>query len=336
MNDTRKVIYVTSKLDNEEYCKTNGHFTKHLRKNNISYQQYYEKYVSGIEEKCAYCGSPETFYQRDHSYGNTCGSSKCIGQEISKTKSEWTEVQKLSDSHNKKVLMNSRSKDEVATILEKRKQTNIEKYGVAHSTQSDNNKEKSRKTKLEKYGNEFYSGWEKSAKKNRNKSPEEQNEINDARRKTNIELFGVGCSFLRPDVIKKSQQGNARGKEYILPSGRIVSIRGYENLALDELFRQGHKEEQLVIHNKLEKYKLPIFDYISGERQHLKYYPDIYIPDENLIIEVKSQWWWDAKGRPGYEGRLINNIRKAESVKSRGYRYEVWLYKEDKREFEIL
>jgi hypothetical protein len=145
----------------------------------------------------------------------------------------------------------------------------------------------------------------------------------------------VGCSFLKPESIRNSRKSNALGKEYILPSGKVVGIRGYENFVLDKLFEKNYKEGELVIHNKLEEYKLPIFDYISNERQNLKYYPDIYIPKENRIIEVKSQWWWDGYGSEKYSGRLINNQRKAESVKNRGYLYEVWLFKSEK-EFEII
>lgn len=335
MNNTQQTIYIESKLDGKKYCKDNGHFTKHLRKHNLTYQQYYEKYITFVEEKCPHCGNPKSFYQKNETYATTCGTSVCIGKEISITKQNWTAEEKLLDSTNKKIALSVRTKEYYAERRVKVEATSIEKYGTAYPTQCVEFKTKSKNTKLEKYGNEHYSGWEKSAEKNRTKTSDEQNIINDKRRDTNIELFGVGCSFLRPDAIKNSRKSNALGKEYILPSGKITGVRGYENLVLDELFVQGYAETDILFHNKLEKYQLPLFDYISDQRQHLKYYPDIYIPKENKIIEVKSQWWWDGYGKEKYKGRLINNQRKAESVKKQGYLYEVWLFN-DKKEYTII
>lgn len=335
MNNTQQTIYIESKLDGKKYCKDNGHFTKHLRKHNLTYQQYYEKYITGIEETCPHCGNPKSFYQKNESYAATCGSSSCIGKEISITKQNWTEEQKLSDSENKKSALSTRTTEYYEDRRVKIEETSIEKYGTKYPTQCDEFKDKSKKTKLEKYGNEYYSGWGKSAEKNRNKTKEEQDIINDKRRETNLELFGVGCSFLKPDSIKNSRKSNASGKEHILPSGNVVSIRGYENLVLDKLFEEGYPEPEILMHNKLEKYQLPIFDYVNFNEHTTKYYPDIYIPKENRIIEVKAQWWWDGYGKDKYKGRLVNNQRKAEAVIAKGYKYEVWIFN-SKVEYRII
>jgi hypothetical protein len=332
-----EATYITSIIDNARYCKSNGQFTKHLRNNNISYQQYYEKYITGIEEQCLHCNSPKTFYQKDHTYGKTCGSTACVGKEVHTTKSQWSKEQQENDRTNKKFAASQRTVDEYNEIIRKRKDTNLVKFGVVHSTQSANNKNKSRATKLRKYGNEYYAGWEKSAEKNRNKTIEEQNEINQIRRLTNIEKFGVGCTFLTPETIKKSRQSNAIGKDYTLPSGKIVHIRGYENKVLDALFDQGYTETDLIMHNSLEKYELPIFEYVNVNEHNTQYYPDIFIPTENRIIEVKAQYWWDGNGdlKHIYKSRLINNLKKKDAVLSKGYKYEVWLFKTS-AEYEIL
>ena len=334
-DDRPRERYIRSEIDGKEYCKVNGQFTQHLRANNITYQQYYERYISGVEQKCPHCDAPKTFYQSDYSYAATCGSSVCIGKEIRLTKAQWTNQQKISDSANKKAAHAMKTPDQIQQTQLKRRKTSLEKYGVEFSTQSENNRQKSRKTKLERYGNEFYAGWEISAEKNRNKSEIEQTKINDKRRQTNINRFGVGCIFLLPDNKAKSMTANSLGKECMLPSGKNIGLRGYEHMALDKLFKEGYNETDLVIHDKTAEYALPVFDYVSVERQHLKYYPDIYIPGENLIIEVKSQWWWDGCGNQKYANRLINNLRKAESVITAGYDYEVWIYDEDTSKFKV-
>lgn len=47
-----KAIYIKSKIDGNNYCKSNGQFTRHLKHHSLTYQQYYERYVTGIVMKC--------------------------------------------------------------------------------------------------------------------------------------------------------------------------------------------------------------------------------------------------------------------------------------------
>ena len=47
------------------------------------------------------------------------------------------------------------------------------------------------------------------------------------------------------------------------------------------------------------------------------YYPYIWIPSENLLIEVKSTYT--------YHIDLIRNILKALSVRKMGINYEIWI-----------
>jgi len=53
------------------------------------------------------------------------------------------------------------------------------------------------------------------------------------------------------------------------------------------------------------------------EKKHF-YFPDIFIPHENRIIEVKSTWTFNKK----------NDITmaKAKSCKEKGYCFELWVY----------
>lgn len=73
------------------YCKTNGHFTKHLRANKLTYLEYYETYITGKKEICPYCVKSKQFYQKTDTYATTCGSPKCVGKQVSATKVNWPE-----------------------------------------------------------------------------------------------------------------------------------------------------------------------------------------------------------------------------------------------------
>lgn len=328
-----KPIYIESKLDSKRYCKTNGQFTRHLRDNNLTYQLYFETYVSGYTPLCL-CGKPLTFYQNSETYANSCGDATCVGRSVSASKSQWTVEEKHRDSVNKKLAAARRTADDIKTSVIKAKETFIKKYGTEWVTQSAEFKTKSAKSKMERYGDSTYNNSQTSQLKNKNKTADEKNSINDTRRKTNLELYGVENCFLRLDVKTKSAKSNSLGREFILPSGRVIRIRGYEDIAITALLHT-YTEDALVVDDMLHKYTLPVFEYVNVNQHTAKYYPDIYIPEENKIIEVKSRWWWDGNGDDRYESRLTNNLKKRQAVLATGYDYELWLY-ENKDTYRVL
>jgi Mor family transcriptional regulator/DNA-binding CsgD family transcriptional regulator len=72
-------------------------------------------------------------------------------------------------------------------------------------------------------------------------------------------------------------------KKYILPSGKMVYVQGYEPQFLDYVFLNNLlKEEEIQFHIKGIQYK-------ESDKKRW-YYPDFLIPKYNLIIEVKSTW----------------------------------------------
>jgi hypothetical protein len=75
--------------------------------------------------------------------------------------------------------------------------------------------------------------------------------------------------------------------------------------------------------------------YVNVNQHTMRYYPDIHIPKENKIIEVKGRWWWDGNGIEKYRSRLSNNLKKRKAVLNAGYQYEVWLF-EDRKNYRIL
>ena|ERR1035438_3871717 len=88
-----QIKYVISFIDNKKYCQTNGQFTKHLRSNNLTFQQYYEKFITHIFPKCQ-CGNSLTFYQNSLTYANSCGNPICVGKIISMVKNNKSKEEK--------------------------------------------------------------------------------------------------------------------------------------------------------------------------------------------------------------------------------------------------
>ena len=60
---------------------------------------------------------------------------------------------------------------------------------------------------------------------------------------------------------------------------------------------------------------IPIINHLMIKQ---KYYPDIYIQKDNLIIEVKSTWTFEIKHE--------KNIIKYKATKEAGYNYEIWIF----------
>jgi hypothetical protein len=325
--------YVESKIDNNRYCVTNGQFTKHLRNNNLNYQEYYEKYITGIKKTCQ-CARPLKFYQNTHNYASSCGDPICIGKLVSATKKSWSQEQKQRDSDNKRIAATLRTPDQIQTQVKKAKETSRNRYGVEWVTQSSDYKDKAKATKLARYGNEYFNGNKKTSQSWQSKSGDEIFDIVNKRRATCLERFGVENALMKSEARTNSAISNSKGREYTLPSGRIIGVRGHEDAAISILLKT-YSETDLLLDDRKTTYELPVFEYVDHRRHILKYYPDIYLPKENKLIEVKSPWWWDGKGADRYKSRLENNIRKKDAVLAGGYQYEVWLFT-DKNTYEIL
>lgn len=104
-------------------------------------------------------------------------------------------------------------------------------------------------------------------------------------------------------------------KNYILPSGKICMIQGYENFCLDDLiYNENIKEDDLLVGIK----DIYCFSFYSENEKEKFYYPDIFIKSLNKFIEVKSKLTINIKNK--------ENQLKWESVARNGYEIEIRIY----------
>ena len=101
-----------------------------------------------------------------------------------------------------------------------------------------------------------------------------------------------------------------------MPSGNIVKVQGYENVALDELV-QKYEEDDILIG----RCAIPTIDYYINDTKHV-YFPDFMIKSENKIIEIKSEWTIQLK-RGNVEEKALATVKA-------GYKYEIWVYNDKK------
>lgn len=106
---------------------------------------------------------------------------------------------------------------------------------------------------------------------------------------------------------RKCLSGSGRKKDYTLPSGKIIKLRGYEPNFLTYIFSNNLLEENEII------YSPPRIQYSYNNKEH-HYYPDFFIPKFNLIIETKSSWILKKQGRE-------KNIEKEKATISKGYNF---------------
>lgn len=131
-------------------------------------------------------------------------------------------------------------------------------------------------------------------------------------RNKHYEKYGVYNPLQRPEIHLKVLESSFKLKSYFLPSGKEVSIQGYEYIALDILFKNNYLENDIIV----EAENMPILFYKDGTITR-RYYPDIILKSENKIIEVKSEY------------TILDSIRlnklKQKCAIDYGYSFEFWL-----------
>jgi hypothetical protein len=127
-----------------------------------------------------------------------------------------------------------------------------------------------------------------------------------------MDKFGVEYPQQVPEFFERSQKSSHKLKPYILPSGKEIKIQGYENYALDKLL-QTYQEQDLTVGVSL----VPKIIYTLKEKSK-RYYPDIYILKDNLIIEVKSTYTMNKE--------LDKNLAKRKACIEQGYDFKFWIF----------
>jgi len=188
---------------------------------------------------------------------------------------------------------NSQSKE----VREKRKETSIRNWGVEYAMQSEEIREKSKATCKEKYGVEHNS---------------QSEEVKEKFKKTCLEKYGVENPMQNPEVADKSSKASYSRKDYLLPSGNIVKVQGYEPFALDELVKVLQEDDI-----KTGSENVPEIWY-DRDGQYKRHFVDIFIPSQNKCIEVKSTWTFKKK--------RDNVLLKQKAGKALGLNYEIWVY----------
>lgn len=152
----------------------------------------------------------------------------------------------------------------IPNIREKRKDHFLKKYGVENPSSNEQVKQKRLNTMLKRYGIEHnFIDWQnKHFKKHGVYNPAH---LSNVAEKTAFNRF-------------------KKRKEYKLLTDEIIYLQGYEPFGFDYL-KLTYQEEQI----KFKKRDMPEIWYTWNQKTR-RYYCDFFIPDDNLVIEIKSMF----------------------------------------------
>jgi len=131
--------------------------------------------------------------------------------------------------------------------------------------------------------------------------------------KTCLEKYGVRNPMQVNSIFDKTMKRSFKLKDYVFPSGKIVQIQGFEHFAINDLLKD-YDEDEI----KTETKDMPKIFYIGEDKKDHRYIPDIFIPKENLIIEVKSDYTMRAN--------FYTNLLKGSACKKVGYNFKFMVY----------
>lgn len=239
--------------------------------------------------------------------------------------------------------------------FENYKKTMLKKYGVENSFQLNDVKKLSKETKRNKYDNEKYNNRnkaketciekygvenpqqfktikEKTNKTNKTKYnftvASKNEDVKKKMKKHNLDKWGSVCTLhsdlLKDDIkkifIKKYGVDNPMKNYEIMKKSQINSLKR-KQFTNTELLYQGTYELDFLVryYNKINIKNGKSIKYTLNEKIKM-YHSDFYISKLNLIIEIKSSYW--------YNKYLTLNILKKEQCELLGYDYIIIIDKD--------
>ena len=128
-----------------------------------------------------------------------------------------------------------------------------------------------------------------------------------------------------PEYADKHIKSLYKYKDFVLPSGKIIKLQGYEPLVLIELLKK-YEEADIIIGPKNIHGEIGKILYIENGVER-SYYPDFYIKSTNTIYEVKSTWT--------YEKWKERNECKKQACLKKGHNFKFIILKNENTKYRI-
>ena len=185
------------------------------------------------------------------------------------------------------------------SIKERKKETTLKNYGVEHNSQSEIIKNIKKNTCLKNNGVEY---------------PQQSTNVKEKSKNTCFTNYGVEHPLQNNELMEKTIKNSYKLKYFTFPSENQIKCQGYEPFALQELISNNVNESNILTGCK----NVPTIWYFDEDEKKHRHYVDIYIPNKNRCIEVKSTWT--------IKDKKANIFLKQKAAKELGYNYEIWVY----------
>ena len=301
---TRKIKLTSlEKYGVEHYAKTNEYMDNMIKNNLIKYDTEYFVSTDEFREKSIVTNLEkygETSYTKTDDY---------------LIKSKETSMQRYGvdnyakiDEYKEKIINTTLERYGVTNYtktdeyLIKSKETSFLKYGVDNYAKTDECKEKIKEVNLEKYGVECYT---------------QTNEYKERVKNTYLEKYGVDSFFKTEEYLIKYKATSMLhyGVEHPMKDITVFTKSMKNSFLINEykdLYYRGTYELDFIIF--CEKLNINIINgrTINYNVNHI-YYPDFYLKELNLIIEIKSNYT--------YKSDLEKNLLKQKACLEQGYNF---------------
>ena len=188
-------------------------------KNFPSLEEMLYRAMNDVEKTplCPYCNAPSKF-KYPKGYLATCGNRKCSHRLQMDTKRTLNPEDPFNTRKMKETL-SKRTEEDKQKIIEKRKNTTLERYGVENVIQNKEINHKAKETILERYGVENVSQSKEIKQKRENtfldkygsKSFTGTEEWKEKTKKTNLEKYGVENAIQNRDIAMKCHESLVTG-----------------------------------------------------------------------------------------------------------------------------
>ena len=220
-------------------------------------------------------------------------------------------------------------------IIEKTKKTNLEKYNTEDSRSSEIVINKRKTTNLKKYGNEYYSNPDKTKETKLKKYGNPVYNNREKQKETCLEKYGVISNSLTEDSKNKLRGTNYKkyGVYYPMQVEEFAIKQQKNSLKIhyynEDFYYQSSYEKDFLNYmnnkNLLNFIKRGKYIKYNFGDELKAYYPDFYLEELNLIIEIKSDYY--------YEKFLDKNLAKIDTCKKLGYEI-IFIINKNYSEFE--
>lgn len=270
----------------------------------IKYGGTWKEHLCRILQKpkpCNTCGKQTKWINYRDGFSTHC-SSKCAGADPT--------VDKKRKNTNINKWGVERPQQHLVDIRNKFKRTMMSRYGAEYAAQIPEIREKQKLTCVEKYGVQY---------------PFESKSVQKKIRKTNMERFGVEHVMQNRFLFENQQKSGFKTKN-IKIHNKHFSLRGYEHYVVKWLARNSVPVKHI---KTTSQDGVPSINWLDKNKNMHVYHPDMYIKVKNTtyIVEVKSTFTLGIQNTKSAKksGKYSTVRRKAHYTEKSGYNFILFL-----------